>query len=92
MGISTSSHGGAHLDGHSHWPLASVELTLRPMASMTVARMRVVLREMGNSFIGDFRHITCVVVRMVPNSLNSGQPQIFENVRNSFVLSRISIT
>ena len=36
------------------------------MATMAVARMRVVFREMSNSFIGHLRHIPGVVVCVVP--------------------------
>ena len=43
------------------------------MSTMTISRMRVVFREMGNSFIGHLRHIPCIVVRMVPESLIWGK-------------------
>ena len=40
------------------------------MASMSIAR--VMFREMGNPFICHLRHVACVVVRVVPESLTSG--------------------
>ena len=43
----------------------------------TVSITRVVLGEMSDSLIGDLCHVTRIVVRVVPESLNWGQPQKF---------------
>ena len=41
----------------------------------TVSISRVVLGEMSNSLIGDLCHVTRIVVRVVPESLNWNQAQ-----------------